>query len=302
MEAFQPGRKEAAADGQDKNGGPGHDPGRHFPCPASLLPASAGGEFFSAVLQHRGQHRAGQFCGQGRPGGGGDHHPHHQHPHRPVSGAVGGDWGGDLPVLWGQGGGEGGPGGPDQPAAGAAAVRGIHGGGDCHGPRHAPAHGHAGGCVSPGGPVPPDLLRRGVGADALQPGGGHPPGGGGCPAAAVLSPLLGGGEHRAGPAVCGGVPLGHRRGGHCHGGGPGPVGRAGAGGTHPVPGMLPHPVAGDADAPGDSSEHLRGGGALGPAAGHHLLLQCSPMSTASPPPAWPGGRPIRRSTPSSSCP
>lgn len=32
------------------------------------------------------------------------------------------------------------------------------------------------------------------------------------------------------------------------------------------------------------------------------MCLCSPMSTASPPPAWPGGRPIRRSTPSSSCP
>ena len=34
--AFQR-RKEAGGRWPDKTGGPGHDPGRHFPCPASLL-------------------------------------------------------------------------------------------------------------------------------------------------------------------------------------------------------------------------------------------------------------------------
>lgn len=118
-------------------------------------------------------------------------------------------------------------------------------------PRHAPAHGHAGGCVSPGGPVPPDLLRRGCrGLMLYNLGAGILRAVGDAPAAAVLSPLLGGGEHRAGPAVCGGVPLGI-------------AGRAIATVAAQVlsaglvlgvltrsRGMLPHPVAGDADAPG----------------------------------------------------
>ncbi len=234
--------------------------------------------------------------GKGRPGGSGDHHPHHQHPHRPVLGLSAG-----IGVVISQF-----YGAKEEEKVGQAVqtslllVLLLCGVFTAVGIAMVPGMLRLMATPADVFPQAARYLRiyfAGVsGADALQPGGGYPPGGGDA-RRPLYSPLLGGGEHRAGPAVCGGVPLGASP------GRPLPRWRPRSCRQGLVLGVLTRSRGcyriqwRGCGCTESSSEHLRGGGCPRPCSWPSLLLQCVcavPMSNPSPPPAWPGGRPIRK--------
>ena len=201
----------------------GSNPGKHCKVPVNLR--LAGGSLFPApvgLLHHRPDcgrlvHRRGRhFCHQQRQPGDADPHPdHHGHHHRrqhPYE-----------PVLR-----QPGPGQPgkNQPHP-LLLLRDRRGGDDGGGAGAQPAHpDRPPGPGAGGGHGLPHRLRPGPHPHLwVQCPVGHAPLRGQLPAAFLLRGSDGGGQHRAGLPVYGGLPLGRPGGGPGHGARPGGVRR-----------------------------------------------------------------------------